>query len=308
MDKSLFAALLGAKNLTINELRATAPALADEVIALVRRAEAARLTDALGDAPEDVRARIVEIDITRATGDVVEHLRAKLVELGVEHEHVQKVVQRARETNLGRGLDPRQGIGADPAVARQIATARVHEVSSVAGLHGAAAAALAAAAPAPSAIDDATLIKLVSENRLTEAQAHDVGFSAALYELVGDATALAMAIRSASFPRLGGKSPASTTDLAKLTAADWIPFLASAKGALPTGMMPDSAGAALAGRFAALHSGVALTARLPQVDPRQVASAVGDLAPLFQRTRSRPYATRRSGITSGSMGSIEGAG
>ena len=108
MDKSLFAALLGAKNLTINELRATAPALADEVIALVRRAEAARLTDALGDAPEDVRARIVEIDITRATGDVVEHLRAKVSPLRLAGHRARKTVIQPGERRMDSGRASRR--------------------------------------------------------------------------------------------------------------------------------------------------------------------------------------------------------
>jgi hypothetical protein len=283
MNKTMFRSLLAVKDRTIEELRAQNPALAHEVVALIRRAESAHLQDALRGLPTHVRAKVEAIDLTQATGDVIEHLRARLVDLSVEQKHITKVIRRARKTKLGQNLPPGQVIGAHPAVAQQIATARVHEVSAVAGLTGAVAAAVAQAAPAPSGLDDATLTRLVSEKKLTDAQARDVGFSTALYEVVGDDTALATAIRSASFPRLGGKPPASTADLAKLGGADWTTFFTSSKVALPEGATPQSVGATLAGRFAAIHPGVAITARLPQVDAGQVTGRVRLLGPLFRR-------------------------
>src|SRR5262245_12308852 len=284
MNKKMLGALLDAKDLTLDELRAKDPALADKVVSLVRQAEGAHLKDSLGDLPEHVRAKVAEIDVTRATGDAVEHLRVNLVEFGVEPEHVQKVVHRAHKARLGHGLKPKQVIGTEPAVAAQLATARVHEVSAVAGLRGAAADAVARAAAAPSALDEATLTRLVAEKKLTEVQARNVGFSAALYELLDDNAALAKAIPRAAFHWLAGETPSSTADLAKLSAADLTEILASTemKAALPAGATPESAGATLASRFAALHPGVALLARLPQINVGRVTAAVQDLAPLFQ--------------------------
>ncbi len=282
MNKNLFGELLGATNLTIDELRAKSPALADEVVALVRQAEVARLQDALSGTAERVRTRVAEVDLARATGDVVEHLRRKLLELGVEREQAQKVVEQAESAGLGQGLPPTQAIGVEPVVAALIATARVHEVGAVAGLDGAAIDSLARVAAAPSGLDDTTLSQLVSERELTEAQARDVGFSAALYELVEGDTALASTIRAASFPRLGHTPPVSTADLAKLTAADWSRFLSFSAMALPAGVTPESFSSALAGRFAALHPAVALPARLPQVDAEYIVRDLQDLAPLFR--------------------------
>ena len=282
MKNSMLRALLGARGQTVEQLRATSPALADEVLALVRGAEGARLARALGDLPDHVRAKVEEIDFTGATGNVVEHLRVKLTELGIEDEQIQQVVARAQKVKDGQGLQPGQVIGTQPEIAKQIATARVHEVSTVAELDAAATEVMAREAPAPSALDDATLIRLVSQRKLTDAQARDVGFSAALYALVGEDTALASAIRSASFPRLGGNSPVSTADLAKLSVADWTRFFTSTPAVLPVGATPERLGAALAARFATVHPAVAITARLPQADEAQVNGSVRALEPLFR--------------------------
>lgn len=116
-------ALLGAKGLTIEELRATNPTLADEVLALVRGAESARFKAGLGDLPGHVRAKVEEIDFTKTAGNMVEHLRVKIVELGVAKEHVQQVVARAQKVKIGQGLQPGHAIGAHPEVAKQIASA-----------------------------------------------------------------------------------------------------------------------------------------------------------------------------------------
>jgi hypothetical protein len=283
VQKNLLRALLGAQDLTVEQLREKDPALADAVLALVRSAETTRLNEALAGMPEHLRVKIGEIDFTRATGDVVEHLWMKLVELEIDGVLAKQVVHHAEKVKLGRGLDPRQVIGTERAVAQQIATANVHEIGSVAGLSDAAADAVARAAPAPSALDEAMLIKLVSEHKLTDSQARDVGFSAALYQLVDGDTALASAIRSGSFPWLGGKAPTSTADLAKLRATDWTRFVASMKTAPSAKASPEELGAALASRFAALHPGVAISARLPLVDVSEIAGALRDLGPLFKQ-------------------------
>ena len=90
-------------------------------------------------------------------------------------------------------------------MAQQLATARVHEALTVAGVTGAAADAVAQAAPAPSALDDATLTTLVSNGTLTDAQAKVLGFSSALYQLVDGDTALATAIGQRRSQRSAGR-------------------------------------------------------------------------------------------------------
>ncbi len=270
--------LLGARDLTIDALRAKDPQLADQIVALVRQDESARLIASL-DVPDQVRSKLAKIDFTKTTGDVVGRLRTKLVKLGVDKAQVEQLARRLGSASLG--LQPGQLIGSQPAIAQQIAIARVNEVNTLAGLRGPAAAAVSQAAPAPSALDDATLTKLVADKKLTDAQAKAVGLSTALYELVNEDTALATAIRAASFIRLGGKPAASTADLAKLSPADWSDFIASNKVGLAAGATPASMGRALAMRFAAVHPGPAFGARLPAVDVGQVSSDVGDLGPLF---------------------------
>jgi hypothetical protein len=277
MNKNLLRALLDAKNLTLATLQAEAPALADHVLSLVREAEGARLEAALQDLPEHVRAKVEMIDLTRTTGDMVEHLRLGLVDLGVEHEDVERAVKRAQNVRPAPVPPATQPIGTLPAVAQQIATAHVHEMIAVAGLSGPAADAVAHAAPAPNALGDETLDALVSRGAITEAQAKDLGLSSALYQLLDGNTALATAIRAATFPRLGSKAPGSTMDLARLSAADWADFFASSQVALPPGSTPDAVSAGLSARFGALHPGVALTGRLPAVDVSQLARDIESL-------------------------------
>jgi hypothetical protein len=269
--------LRDAKGLTIEALQAKVPDLADEVIALVRREDAARLIASL-DLPEQVRLQVAEIDVTGSTDDVAEQLRGRLVELGVDDVQVEQLAQHARNVTLG--LQPGQAIATHPAVASQIAIAQVNEVSTLAGLGSAAAAALTQVASAPSAVDEASLTKLVAEKQLTEMEAQQVGFSAALYQLVHEDTELAMAIRSASFGRLAGQSPTSTADLAKLTVADWSSFLSSSK-TLPNGTTADGMARTLAARFAAVHPSVAFVARLPDGNADEVGRDLHDLGPLF---------------------------
>src|SRR5262249_17583404 len=153
---------------------------ADRVASLVQQAEATRLAHALRDAPEEVRAKVAEIDLTAATGDVVEHLRASLVAHGIDDVHIELVLDHARRTNLGKGLDPTHPIADHPAVAQALPPAPVHETAAIPGPPGPAARAPAQAAPAPSTIDDATLAKLVANDTLSDAQARAVGLSASL--------------------------------------------------------------------------------------------------------------------------------
>src|SRR2546426_11660758 len=106
--------LLGARDLTIAALRAKDPQLADQVVALVRQDESARLIASL-DVPAQVRAELVQIDFAKTAGDVVGQLRTKLVELGVDKAQVDQLAQRVGTAN--RGLQQEQTIGTQPAVA-----------------------------------------------------------------------------------------------------------------------------------------------------------------------------------------------
>lgn len=225
IHKDVLKALLEAKDRTLESLQAMDPALAKAVIALSQAAP--------GEGPKDGRAQ----------GDI---------------------------------LGPTDVIGAHPVLAMHIARAQVEEVASLAGLPAAsgprpkaaargAAFALAEATPTLTGIDGAALSRWVREKKLTLAQAAEVELCAALYALVDDDAKVAKAIRGAALSRLGGEAPASTRDLARLSAADWTAFFRSPKAALPAGATPESAGASLAARLAALHPSVALLARFPTV-------------------------------------------
>ncbi len=156
-----------------------------------------------------------------------------------------------------------------PAV-KKSATDRVGEVLTLAGLPPEVTLALGKAGPPPGAFDDDTLGAMVAAKTLTEDQARALGFAAGLYGLVDEDLTLATAIRGAVYPRLGGKPATSTADLARLSSGDWGAFLSMSKVTLPVGSKPDSLSAALAGRFGALHPGVAITGRLPSVDVQQI--------------------------------------
>ena len=288
MDQPTPGALLAAKHLTLAALRAQDPALADQVQALLRQSEQARLVASLEDLPADVVAKVAAVDLVRAIGDVVAHLGAQLVEAGVAAAHVALIVHRARVAKLGTSLGSTQPITAVPVIAKQIAAAHVQEVTTLAALTGTAAAAVAKAAPVTTALDDTAIAKLVTSKAITDAQGKALGLSTALYALTDQSSALAAVIQSASFAQLGGKPAASTADLAKLGPADWTAFLTSSKAPLPAGATPETAGAALARRFAAIEPNVAVFARLPHTTADQLTGSLTSLAALVGRNAGKP--------------------
>ena len=290
MNPDMRRALLGSRHLSLAEIEAKDPRLAKELSALMRQAEAAEVKAAiLSEAPKDVRKKFEEVDFTDIVDEDGERLEAKLIEIGVDSVVARRIVSEHhhRHRHHHHHKKAKQAppsttpVGVDPAVAAQIALAQVNEVNTIAGLAADVATAVAKTVTAQSGFDDATLTSLVSSGTLTDAQAQSVGFSAALYGLADENTALATAIRSATFSHLGGKPAASTVDLAKLGPADWTGFLTSSKSALPAGVTPAAAGASLAARFASMHPGVALLGRLPQVDVNNVGGLLADLGPLF---------------------------
>jgi hypothetical protein len=278
MDENAWRRLLHARNLTVDQLRAIAPSLADELLAFIKAEDAAQIPAVSRHLPSELRPKIEEIDFTVATDDLVEHLRVKLIELGGPAREIDQAVAHAQA--LLPVLSPEDPIVSHPAVAEQLGIAHVREVAAIAGLSDASARALAQVAPALSAIDDAKLATLVAEHKLNDAQARTVGFAAALYQLAGENAALAAAALSSSFATLGNKPPSSLTDLAKLTATDWSTFLGERSVPLPDGANPEAAGLDLAARFATIEPAAALAARLPHADA-QVTSDAGALARLL---------------------------
>jgi hypothetical protein len=259
MFEHLRGPLLAAKHLTFEAVRRVHSELADALHALARAGELERFAATL-DVPDALRAKIAALDLSTPSGDVVEQLRVSLGALGVEETLVVRIVERAREKKLGRSTHPKATVGADPAVAKAIATAHLHDVATIARLDAPVAAAVAKAVRAPSAIDDAALSKLVADRTLTEAQAKDLGLGATLYTLSGENTALATAMRDASFPSLGGKPAASTQEFARASISDWTAALASFGADAP------AMARGLSARFALLHPNVALSSRLPSAD------------------------------------------
>jgi hypothetical protein len=277
--------LLDARGLVMNALREIHPSIADEIDARIREAEAARWKEALTAVPDRIRGMVESIDVGELVGDVVEALRGKLIALGVDGDHVEVLVKHARDCELGQRLQPDQPIGDHPTVAAYIATAQVKEIAEIADLPTPAADALAKVASTPRALDRAKLAQLVTAGALSDAQAKDLGFSSTLYQLAEHDTKLATAIRHAAFPKLAGKQPRSTADLARLDADDWRQFLATHEVSLPAGASTESAADALAGRLAALHPTTALIGRLPAVDAGRLGQDLALLAPLYARNR-----------------------
>ncbi len=193
--------------------------------------------------------------------------------------------------------------------AQKDAAAHVQNVATLAGLRGPAAEAVTKAMPSTVSLDDTAITSLVTSRTITDAQGKALGLSVALYALTDQNIALATAIQSASFAQLGGKPPASTADLAKLGPADWAAFLTTSKATLPDGATPQSAGVALAQRFAAIEPNVALFARLPQTSGSQLSTSVTALSPLLALNKQVVGATftqlTTTGLTAVQVGTLQ---
>lgn len=273
MNKHFRRTLLRARHLTSEILQATRPEVAAAVDSLVRKAECTRLVETLHDVPEQVRDEVAKLDLDDIAENLFEHVRAKLVDLGIEEFHIQSVLQHAAKVGLGKGIELAETIGAHPDLAQQLSVACVHEIADLAGIDDTLAESVVATVKSPSALDDATLTRLVANGTLTDAQAQRLGFSSSLFQVVDDVE-LATAVRSASFARLGNQPASSTAELAAITHAEWAEFLVSRQVELPEGATPESAAAALAGRFAVLHPNVALIGRLPQAEEAELTRAL----------------------------------
>lgn len=170
-----------------------------------------------------------------------------------------------------------------PAVAPLVEKARLHEVASLAGAgHGWVDAATAHAS-AVGGLDEAGVARLVSENIVDEDSARRIGLAAAVYELADNTLEIARAVLNACPISLDGKPPASTSDLARVSADEWEAALTTAKVAPPDGASIKDLAAGLAGRFSELHPGVALLGRLPTVQPGKVLQGIERLGPLIDR-------------------------
>ena len=154
-------------------------------------------------------------------------------------------------------------------------------MSSLAGLSGAAAAAVAKAAPGAAQLDDAALGKLVAAHQLSDAQASALGLSAALYQLSDGNSALATALKSASFAALGNRPAASVAELSRVPAGELIQAITAGHLTLPGGATAAQVGAALGSRLSSVSPLTALFGRLPPVNVTQVGSDLSALAPLF---------------------------
>ena len=279
-------ALLNVKGLTIAELRASQPALANAVDALVSEAARKRFQVAIGALPAELQRQVAAIDLTAASGDVIAYLEAELHKRGVAEGDVAMVTRLARRAGVGGGLTPTQPVGTQPDVAAQVnmalINAHMQAVTTLAGLTDATATSVAKAVPSPSALDDTSLTALVSSGALSAAQAKTLGFTVALYKLTDENADLATAVKSGAFAALGNKAPESIDDLAKLSSADWSAFLASSKMTLPAGATQQSVAKALAARFALLSPNVALLGRLAQPAATSVTVNLATLAPLYR--------------------------
>jgi hypothetical protein len=278
MDIDQLRKVRAAKDSTLDDVRSADADLAAELDALLRAYDAHELVRSLR-LPDEIVAELDKIDFRDAKNDPVEMVRLKLEEMKVEKEDIDQTVHRAQSKKPSRRkTDP---LGLHPAVAQQLSKLDVHEVATVAGLSSTASTALGERATAPSAINDTVLEGLIKGKKLTAAQASTVGFAATTFQLVDGDAAVARAITTGTFSKLGNKSPQSTEDLAILSASDWSTFLTDTKATLPAGTTPETFGSTLAARFAAVHPTAAFVGRLPAIDPQQIIQDITALAPLL---------------------------
>ena len=285
MDRATLTGLMTSRGMTFADLEAKQPQLAATLAKSLRDEQVARFRAALADVPPDVRTKVEAVDVSDPAADPIASLNAKLAAAGVDKATISNIAARAKSAGLGTGPDPGTALGADPSVGMKLANAQVHDVLDIAKISGAAADTIAASIASPGHLNDAALAKLVAKKLLTDTQASQLGYSTSLYSIVGGDAALAAAVRDARFSALGNEPATSTSDLARLSSDDWSRFFASGGAKLPAGASAQSAGKAMAARFAALHPTIALLGRLPTIEATRVTSMISDLAPLFQRNQ-----------------------
>lgn len=283
MERDILRTLLGMRDATIDELRSRDERAAALVTKEVEEGMLARLMAVAKRFPEAVRERILKLASEKPSGALTMSLRAELAGLGLGELEIRAILDRTRRAERDRALPPDEPIIGKPEVERLVERARLVEVSELAGLRGNAAAAVAEAVASPTNLDDATLAKLVEERKLSAEDAKRVGVAVAVYELADGKVPLAAAVRDAKPASLGGASPRSTEDLAKVSAEEWAHVLAATPDALPEGVSAESAGAGLARRFAVLHPSIAFVSRLPKAEPTRVVAAARELTRLLEK-------------------------
>ena len=193
MDPESLRALLNVQTLTLDELQAKDPALASKLLAEVRSQEKTQIEAALPQARSDLRTRVGAIDFTNARVSLVDHITT---ELRAPTRPIQISPTSRGEYSWCAPLRTDQVLATNATVGKQLALARVHEVNTLAGLSPAATTAILAAAPAVGSLDDTTLSKLVADQKLSQAEATQLGLAATIYQLTEDNTSLSAAIRA----------------------------------------------------------------------------------------------------------------
>ncbi len=248
MDRATLRALLEARHLTPEQLRAQNAQLATAIDSHLRIGGAAVPPGGIAARPSDDGAGA---SVRPHTSDAV------------------------------LGLAGNAPLAMQPGVGLLVEKARLFDVGSVAGISEATLNPIVDEVSSPENLTEARLRALVEANKLTETQARNLGFAGVVYDLVGGDSALAKAIGNRPFARLGGRPPKSVEDLASLTAADLTEFLSAADIPRPAGTTPADLGAALADRFSAVHPTASFFARVPALEVAKVTEQIGELAPLF---------------------------
>ncbi|MCW5801525.1 MAG: hypothetical protein KIT31_03995 [Deltaproteobacteria bacterium] len=278
MNREELKTLLRSKDLTFAQLRERVPEIAASVSKAVAVAEQARLTAVLADSAQPIRAHVARLDASWTPGTAVAHVTAALRAAAIDDRELTAAIGRLRDAGVEQPIVTDQPIATHPEITALLDRARVLDLVDVAALSSKAAQ-VVAELPTPESIDDATLVKLMVERQLTEAEARIVGFSASLLALSDGDADLATAIRNAPLP-LTGRPATSTRDLAALSPADWdaltAPHLATRTGERELRVDPR----ALATRLATLHPAAAFGGRLPRAEAATIVRRLELLASL----------------------------
>jgi hypothetical protein len=280
MDKSLLRQLLRAEHWTVEELEQRNPQLARQVTEAIAASRRRLVEAATAELPDVVRARIANLDIRT---DVRSRIRTALRSEEVAPALVEAVNDRLAGLPVVE-LAPGSHLNAEPAIAEKLAAARVYAIAEIAGLDAGADDELAKSVPSPSGLDEPTLAQLVGSHVLTHDQASSIGTSTALFTLTDGNIALATAIRTASFPSLGG-TPPNVASLAALDVGDWAGFLEANMRLVPDGVDLASFANALEGRFTKVSPARAFASRFPAAEAREIVASLVAIEPLYARNR-----------------------
>lgn len=174
-----------------------------------------------------------------------------------------------------------QPIETVPALAPLLAKARLHNIATLAGGDDRWVDEAASRGLAVGGLDAAGIDQLVRAGVLDEQRGRSLAVVATVYDLADGDAEIAHAILHAKPGSLGGRTPASTEDLARVSRAEWQAALGGVR--LPDSTDPVELADALAERFGALHPGVSLVGKLPSVKPGVVLKDVEALSPLLAK-------------------------